>query len=122
VGQVIIDPITGLAISTSSWTPQQDLQSAANCAAGGGLYAGNGVCNAPSGGALYTDQLAAIAANEAANPSCPWYCLPFLTYGASSPCFSCQTGVATAGGIPVWGWIGIGLGAALLILPKVFSK
>lgn len=103
----------GLSISCFTGTCYC-VNSAGNCAAAGGtLDPVTGTCSAPAGGSLYVAQLAAAAAE------CPWYCLPFVSYAAGSPCFSCQTPAATMGGIPIWAWIGIGLGAALVILPKV---
>jgi len=90
-------------------------QSQTNCVAGGGTYnVGTGVCSAPPGGSLYTSQLAAMAAAE-----CPWYCLPFISYNSTSPCFNCQTPPAAFGGLPFWAWIGIGIGAVLYIAPKI---
>jgi hypothetical protein len=93
-----------------------DAVSATNCMAGGGSYdPSTGNCNAPAGGALYTDQLAALTAAD-----CPWYCMPYLTYPSTSPCSNCQTTslASPGGGLPAWAWLaGAGLFAVLLLPP-----
>ena len=89
------------------------VNSAANCAAGGGVFdSTTGICNAPAGGSLYNDQLAAMA------PDCPWYCVPWLTYPSTSPCSDCPgvSVTSSAAGLPIWAWVGgAGILAFLLI-------
>ena len=91
------------------------VNSAANCTAGGGVYdPTTGNCNAPAGGSLYTDQLAAMT------PDCPWYCVPFLNYPSTSPCSDCpgaSISLASPGGLPAWAWLaGAGVIAFALIM------
>lgn len=97
-------------------TTMADVQSATNCTKGGGTYNfDTGDCVAPPGGSLYKDQLAAMAANDAQNAVCPWYCLPWISYPSNSACSvpECTLGVnnAVTGGIPIWGWAALGIAA-----------
>lgn len=109
-----------LAAAPIGVTSAADAQSAANCVAGGGTYdPASGDCNAPPGGALYTQQLADIAAADATN--CPWYCMPFLNYPAASACSTCVgAGItSTPGGIPLWAWGAAALAAIFMITSAV---
>jgi hypothetical protein len=100
---------SGIAVPAQTCPAGQQLSflgncvdSSGNCTAGGGVFdATTGVCNAPAGGSLYTDQLAAMP------PDCPWYCVPWLTYPSTSPCSDCPgVSLSSPGGLPVWAWIG----------------
>jgi len=102
-------------------TPDPAPDSATNCFAAGGTFDPvSGDCTAKPGGALYTKQLAELAAAE-----CPWYCLPLLNYPDTSPCSGCSgagISLSSPGGVPAWVWaLGVGA-AALYVIPMLVKR